>query len=336
MPRKAQRVSTHQQLSLVAFALQPTRQEAIANVTWSYSKRSLFERCQRRYFYEYYGSSAALEGVDPQHATLRRLKALEGRQERVGTLLHRGIATYLHRAQAGRPMLTDDLVDWLMKIFRQDCAYSRADPDGAHPPGGQYPPVLLREYHDRQPDVEYLVAESERYLREGIQAFLTAPIFIPFREAGMRSGALIEQHLRLPGFPCKVDGRLDLAYPEPEAGGVTIVDWKSGVNDGDGSDSLQLAAYALWARAYYQVTPDAIHIYKAFLREAEVVTFAVTEHLLDQARARIIQDAERMAQVQHYGETGRVEAFTPCEQIGVCRSCPFHSACPEGSTLLHA
>src|SRR5260370_19762370 len=130
MPRKAQRVSTHEQLPLASFTIQPTRQEAIANASWSYSNRSLFERCQRRYYYEYYGSSAALEGVDPQHATLRRLKALEGRHERVGTLLHRGIATHLHRAQVGTPLSADDLVDWLVKIFRQDCAYSRADPDG--------------------------------------------------------------------------------------------------------------------------------------------------------------------------------------------------------------
>ncbi len=334
MPRKAQRVSTHEQLPLVSFALQPTRQETITNVTWSYSKRSLFERCQRRYYYEYYGSTVALERVDPQHAILRRLKALEGRHVRVGTLLHRGIATYLHRAQASTPMSANDLVDWLLMIFRRDCAYSRADPDGAHPPAGAYPPVLLREYHDRQPDVDLLVAESEQHLQEGAFAFLTAPVFAPFREAGMRPGALIEQHLRLPGFSCKVDGRLDLAFAK--ADGATIVDWKSGMSDGDGTDSLQLSAYALWARAHYQVPPDAIHIYKAFLRGAEVVTFPVTEYLLDQARARIIQDAERMAQVQHYGETGRVEAFTPCEQIGICRYCPFQSACPEGRTLLHA
>ncbi len=334
MPRKAHRVATHEQLPLASFTIQPTRQEAIANITWSYSKRSLFEQCQRRYYYEYYGATAALEGIEPQHATLSRLKALVGRHERIGTLLHRGIATYLHRAQAGTIMRGDDLVDWLVKIFRQDCAYSRADPDGAHPPGGLYPPVLLHEYHNRQPDVEYLMAESEQHLRVGVHAFLTAPIFTPFREAGMRSGALIEQHLRLPGFPCKVDGRLDLAYTEAE--GITIVDWKSGVNDGNGTDSLQLAAYALWARADSQIAPGAIHIYKAFLREAEVVAFPVTEHLLDRARARIFQDAERMAQVQHYGEAGRVKAFTPCEQMGVCRSCPFQRACPEGSKLLHA
>ncbi len=65
MRRKAQRVSTHEQLPLASFTIQPTRQEAITNVTWSYSKRSLFERCQRRYYYEYYGSTAALEGPIP-------------------------------------------------------------------------------------------------------------------------------------------------------------------------------------------------------------------------------------------------------------------------------
>src|SRR5260370_16640936 len=99
MPRKAQRVSTHEQLPLASFALQPTRQETITNVTWSYSKRSLFERCQRRYYYEYYGSTVALERVDPQHAILRRLKSLEGRHDRIGTLLPLSIPPYLHPPQ---------------------------------------------------------------------------------------------------------------------------------------------------------------------------------------------------------------------------------------------
>ena len=334
MSRKTQRVSTFEQLPLESFALQLTRQETIANVTWSYSKRSLFEQCQRRYYYEYYGSSVALGRVDPQHAIVRKLKALEGRHERVGTLLHRGIATYLHRAQAGTPMSANDLVDWLLTVFHRDCAYSRADPDGIDPPAGAYPPVLLREYHDRQPDADLLLAESEQHLQEGVHAFLTAPVFTPFREAGVRPGALIEQRLRLPEFPCKIDGRLDLAFARQD--GATIVDWKSGMSDRDGTDSLQLSVYALWARAHYQVAPAAIHIYKAFLRGAEVVAFPATEYLLEQARARIIQDAERMALVHHYGEAGRVEAFTPCAQVGICRSCPFQSVCPEGRTLLHA
>ncbi len=102
MPRKAQRASTHEQLSLASFAMQPTRQETITNITWSYSKRSLFERCQRRYYYEYYGSTAALERVDPQHATLHRLKALVGRQGDMNGLAHSSIVASLRTFTAHR------------------------------------------------------------------------------------------------------------------------------------------------------------------------------------------------------------------------------------------
>src|SRR5437762_9747210 len=95
MGKKTRRASSHEQLPLALFVIPPSRQEAITHVIWSYSRRSLFERCQRRYYYEYYGSTTAL---DPQHATLRQLKTLDARHERVGALLHRAIATYLHRA----------------------------------------------------------------------------------------------------------------------------------------------------------------------------------------------------------------------------------------------
>lgn len=333
MGRKAQRAATRQ-LQLDLFAQPPTRQEAIKDITWSYSKRGVFERCQRRYYYEYFGSAVAMTAVEPQQAVLHQMKALEGRHERAGSLLHLGIKTYLRRAQQEMPMADSNLVEWLLGLFQRDCEYSRADPDGERPLTVRFPPVLLLEYHYRQPDADRLMAESTEHLREAAQAFLSAPVFAPFRQAGMRPGALIEQHLRLPGLSCKTDGRLDLAYRED--GQVTIVDWKSGGNSGDGTDSLQLAAYALWAQDQYQIIPEAIHIYRALLREAAIESFPVTAHLLDQARVRILQDAERMAMAQSYGESGRVEAFTPCGQAGVCRLCPFQRVCPEGSKLLYA
>lgn len=226
------------------------------------------------------------------------------------------------------------LVEWLLSLFRQDCEYSRADPDGIHPGAGRYPPVLLLEYYYRAPDVEQLVAESAQQLQDAVQAFLSAPVFTPFREAGMRPGAIIEHHLSIPGFPCKIGGRLDLAFVED--GLVTIIDWKSGGSDGSGTESLQLAAYALWAHTYFQVAPEAIQIYKAYLRDAALESFPVTAHLLDEARVRILQDAERMALMDPYGESGHADAFTPCAQARVCRLCPFQQVCPEGSKLLHA
>lgn len=330
MRAKARPVSPYQQLTFV----QETLHERVAKVTWSYSRRSLLEQCSRRYYYEYFGAAASTALAEPQKGELRHLKTLANRHERAGTLLHAGIANYFRRAQEGNPMDHEYLINWALRLFRRDCAYSKARVEGQRESEGPYLPVLLREYYYQQQDADLLLAESERQLFSAINAFLTAPAFAAFRAAGAKPGALIEHRLQLPGLPCKVDGRLDLAYEEE--GRIIIVDWKSGESDGSGTDSLQLATYGLWATDYYQVQPDAVRICKAFLRTEDVVDFTVTPQLLAQARARIIQDAECMAQVQDYGEQAVAEAFTPCEHPAVCHLCPFQKVCPEGSRWLNA
>ncbi len=330
MRAKARIASPYQQLAFVP----ETLHERVAKVTWSYSRRSLLEQCPRRYYYEYFGVAASTALAEPQKRELRHLKTLANRHERTGALLHAGIAHYFRRAQEGHPMGNDDLINWVLRPFRRDCAYSKAYIGGQRESEGPYPPVLLREYYFQQHDADLLLAESERRLLSAIDAFLTASAFEAFRVAGARPDSLIEHRLQLPELPCKVDGRLDLAYEED--GRCVIVDWKSGENDGSGNDSLQLATYGLWATDYYHVQPDAVRICKAFLRTEDVVDFAVTPHLLAQARARIIQDAESMVQAQDYGEQAVAEAFTPCGHPAVCQLCPFQQVCPEGSRWLHA
>jgi hypothetical protein len=311
-----------------------TRREQVGEITWSYSRRGLLEQCPRKYYYTYFGAAARKSLAEPEKATLRQLKALQNRHERGGALLHLAISTYFRRAQAGTPMTGEQLVDWVQSLFRRDMTYSASDPDGLKPLQGQYPPVLLREYHYRQADAASLVADAERRLMAAVRTFMNASAFDEFRRAGMQVGALVEQRLRLPGLPCKIDGRLDLAYQE--AGRVTIVDWKMGERDGSGTESLQLAAYALWAVEHYQVGTDAVRVCKAYLGTEEVEDFPVTENILAMARARIIQDAERMSVLHPYGEQSIVDAFTPCAQQAICGLCPFQRVCPEGSVFLHA
>ncbi len=311
-----------------------TRSEQVREITWSYSRRGLVEQCPRKYYYTYFGAAARKSLAEPEKATLRQLKALQNRYERGGALLHLAISTYFRRAQAGTPMSGEQLVDWVQSLFRRDVTYSASDPGGLSPLRGQYPPVLLREYHYHQADAEALVSGSEQRLVAAVRTFMNADAFDEFRRAGVRPGALVEQRLRLPGLPCKIDGRLDLAYQE--AGQITIVDWKMGERDGSGSESLQLAAYALWAVEHYQVSPDAIRVCKAYLGTEEVEDFLVTESILVMARARIIQDAERMSALHPYGEQSIVDAFTPCAQQAICSLCPFQRVCPEGRNFLHA
>lgn len=314
--------------------LQETRREQVAKVTWSYSRRGTLDQCPRRYYYEYFGSAVRKAKAEPQKQMLQQMKKLQNRYQRAGNLLHLAIATFFRRAQTGMPMTENQLVSWVSFLLQRDRAYSASDPKGLTPSQEKYPPVLLREYYYQQPDAEQLFIDTEQRLQNAVHTFANASSFTEFRNHGIQRTALIEQRLRIPGLACKVDGRLDLAYHEYEY--VTIIDWKLGYHDGSGDESLQLAAYALWAIDHFKTNSDNIRISKVYLGNEVVENFSLTPSILLEARARIVQDAERMSALDSYGEQGIVEAFTPYAQPAVCNLCPFQQACPEGRTVFYA
>ena len=303
------------------------------SIVWSYSRRSLFEQCLRRYYYTYYGASVRTAKSDADKSELRRLKALTNRFERSGELLHLGIARYLRAAQEDAPMNAARLIEWLRSVLRRDIEYSSRDLEGLHIPEGKYPPRLLREYHYRQQDAQRLLEEAEERLVEAVHIFATHPALEPFRLAGSTPGALIEHHLRLPKRALRVDGRLDLAYQQGEH--VTVVDWKLGAADGGGDESLQLAVYALWATDHYSATADHLRIVKAHLTGPDLADFTVSDHTLGFARIRVLQDIERMLTMERYGNDGAVDAFTASPYPKVCALCPFQRICPDGREYLH-
>lgn len=308
--------------------------EAVSFGGWSHSRRAVFESCPRRYYYEYYGSAARRATADPEKVRLRFLKTLQTRHERAGALLHLVLATYLRRAQQGDRWTSERLVSWALDVFKRDRQYSASDPDGVNRPEGKYAPVLLREYHYRQANAAEACAEIEARLGAAVRTFQTNTAFEEFRTRGGTLGALVEVPVRLTVFSVRVTGQADLAYQTSEH--IVIVDWKLGASDGGGEDSLQLAVYGLWALHHFGVATDRLRVYKAHLGDGTVKEFSVTEVTLRAARARIAQDAERMAFMHPYGMAGVSEAFTPSPQRRVCELCAFQAICPAGKEFLHA
>ena len=111
-----------------------------------------------------------------------------------------------------------------------------------------------------------------------------------------------------------------------------VLDWKIGAADGESSDSLQLLSYALAAVEEFGCAPESIDLYKVHLGDGDgkVTVYTVRDHQIQSARARIIQDTERMHSMDQYGRDGVSGAFTPCGQPRVCRMCPFQVLCPKG------
>lgn len=301
-------------------------QDAIQKITWSYSRRSTLEQCTRRYYYEYFGSSKRTAKQEPYKDELHFLKnQVHNRYLLSGSALHTVIRSYFKNAQKGDIWDVNRLENFALKIFRDSWAYSEKHPDGKFVPDGPYPPKLLQEYYDQHPEANQLCADEETRLIDAIRSFATDDIYKEFRVAGSRQDTLVEQKISLNHFPCQVSGVVDLAYKRGYE--VAIVDWKLGANDGVGDDSLQLAVYALWATDYFKCEPENLNVYKAHLSSNDVISFRADAQVLAAARARIIQDAERMSLLNSYGQNADVEAFTQCEKPAICGMCSYREVC---------
>ena len=297
---------------------------------WSYSRRSSFETCPRQYFYKHYGNSFHFD--DPvQEGRLRVGKKLSQRHFSAGNALHSVIDEYFKGAQRGLILSVDELCDLAREKFRADVDYSRRDPDGRNPPRMRKPPSLLSEFHQHLSDAEELCLEAEEKLLRAVRNFASDPEFSAVKEGARKLGSFSEKWLSF-NIGCGVAGKIDLIYPEGQE--WVIVDWKIGDSNGDGDDSLQLAAYALWLEREYGCLPDQIRAYKAFLGDGVLAPYSVSANDVEMAKARILQDAERMAMMDDYGQRGKVAAFTPCAQPRICRMCPFVDVCLEGKECL--
>lgn len=296
------------QLQLLPESEETTRprslREQLAAIMWSYSRRSVLEQCARRYYYEYYGANLRTARSVVNKDELHFLKQLSTRHERAGSIVHLVIAWYLREVQKGKPPNIERLTNWGRQIFAADRVFSRDNPDGVTAKAGsRFPPVLLREYYYRDPVADTLCDEMAEQLEGALTAFVTDERLAPFRHAATVSETYIEASVQLgTQVPCRVGGKVDFAFRDGQS--VTVVDWKMGNGRGSADDSLQLAAYGLWAIRHSACDIDDLRLCKAHLNSHDLVDFRTDAAVLVAARARIIQDAERMLDLHEYGETG--------------------------------
>ncbi len=309
---------------------EPEATSRSSQIEWSHSRRDLFERCLFWYYGTYYGARKGTATLEPHKEELRFLKKLENVNLRAGTIMHLVIRTCLQHSKKGDSWTVERTLSWAQEIYKQDLKFSREYRPGTPLPGGDNAPVLLMEFFYGFPDAEELWEKSVARLRKALTNFFMNPEFERFRRGASHPDSLIEKMVRLNDRHFNLRGQIDLAYPED--GRQVVLDWKIGAADGESSDSLQLLSYALAAVEELGCGPESIDLYKVHLGDGDgkVTAYTVCDHQIRSARARIIQDTERMYSMDRYGKDGVSAAFTPCGQPRVCRMCPFQPLCPKG------
>lgn len=304
----------------------PTKSKKPIQLKWSFSKRGMLEQCPRRYYYHYYGSNKNIAKNDPQKENLRFLKKLQNRHLRTGDILHYVIRWYLMELQEGEHLPLNRLLQWALDDFRKDIRFSQQYKHGTPLPDEKYPPTLLLEFYYSQTDVESLCSEAEGRLIRALTNIVKSQTFAQFREGATDPSALIEESARMKNDYFALSGKVDLAYRKDDR--FVIVDWKTRSSNSS-DDSLQMLAYALWAKQKLECPLDALTLHRVYLEDNNFSTFHVGEKDIARVETRILQDLERMQEADNYGKRGLVEAFTPCAQPKVCELCQFQEICPK-------
>lgn len=294
---------------------------------WSYSRREVFEKCQRLYYYQYYGASSRTAKDDPQKPQLKFFKQISNRYMRAGDIMHWGISCSL-RARANRKSEWSPLflVEFARKKFQEDLKFSRSYRENTPLPDDQSAPTLLMEFYYGLSNAEQLCGEVEEKMVKALQNYQTAAEYAIFRSGVDGDQVKIESPISVKHQGVSLRGKVDLAYAR--SGRATVVDWKMGEGD-SGTDSLQLLFYAIWAMTTFGCQAEQVELFKAHLGNASVNQFEFGIKSVARAKARISQDVERMRAVDDYGRDGVVDAFTPCGQDRVCAGCVFQSVCPK-------
>jgi DNA helicase-2/ATP-dependent DNA helicase PcrA len=205
-----------------------------------------------------------------------------------GAAMHRVLRTYYDVQRFGQRISDDEILE----MFRADLA-STGIPD-------RY--------------------QYELYLRQGIEQlrqFLELAKIHPVPDV-----LETERRFELRVGGARLAGRVDRIDRAP-ADTVTIVDYKTGKpkSQEDADDSLQLSLYALAAKEVWGERAETLVFYN--LENNTAVCTTRTESEIEEAKARILDAAERIANCEFDAEPGYH-----------CNLCPYRNLCPATEKIV--
>lgn len=304
-------------------------------LTWSMSRASTLERCERRYFFEYVAGARRNSG-DPRLRAIAQLKRLKSLALWQGDIFHTVAAQFVQALRFGRRLPPEHLAATAAGMLKARWRASSLDlGDG----------IVLFEHAygvSLAPDaLELAVERVGGWLRRfatwagehSLQAILGRARRVWIEPPAYGRGA--------PGFlldDVQVLTRVDLAV-ERSDGTFVIYDWKttaqpptSSVEFTDDAE-LQVTAYQLWPHQTLGVPLEAITaelIYVA-VEPLLVRTFAIDSDIRERAMRRVaagIRRARGLHGIGDHAPLGEMD-FDLAAAPWTCRWCQYKRICQD-------
>jgi len=306
-------------------------------LTWSKSRGETFDRCLRKYWWQYYGSWGGWASDAPAEAReAYLLKNLHSRWTWVGDVVHRTIETILHRVGrrgSRKGELALDLddgidvaaeVDALTRAMRGDFRGSREGRYRADPK--RILGLVEHEYQLPVADAEW--KEMNRRAVDAITRFLGSPLFREIEASDPRTWLPFEELDSFDFEGTSVWAALDFARRTPD-GGAEVYDWKTGEERAD-ENSLQLLCYALFVEQKHGVPARQVRGRLVYVNTGTVHEVVPTESALAGARRAMrasIADMRRRLEMGGGPPTPSKLAFPMTEDLELCTTCSFRRLC---------
>lgn len=316
-------------------------------LSWSASRHKVFSTCQRRYYYQHYGSQNGWDRNASEEARLiYRLRYMSNCILLAGNVVHDSIGHAMVQWQRkGIEVPEDQLLQYATGRWNVALRQSAAK-------GWMHDPKRLRclfeDLYVEEPDrtrlkeeallrahiclTNFLRAESWGHIRRSrphnwllsdLAPFTSAAIPLPADD--VHPPSTIPLFAR-PDFVCRIR--------RPAATGdiCQIIDWKTGApNDGD---DFQMRFYALFAQEVWGFSCSNIRVRLVYLHpEHEEWERTFTEDHLVAARNDLHKSVMEMKRLLADVATNvphPIEHFEFASHQRYCSRCSFHSICPKG------
>ncbi|MBL92757.1 MAG: hypothetical protein CMH56_13210 [Myxococcales bacterium] len=312
--------------------------------SWSHSRDGTFQRCERQYYFQYYGKWMGWQRNAPARVqTTYLLTQLTGLSAWAGSAVHEAIALFLHTGphvdqwrEQTRHRMRQQYRNSNNRIFKQ--------------PGRAKSFGLEEHYYDVP-----LSDDSVRGAWEKVDACLDAFLQSPWRQRiaeAQRAGRFVYiepptsdfNEMRIndhPLGPFPIYAQPDVVF-EDEKGQLYLLDWKTGRPPTDrGADEIppQLAFYLLWLQTKGGTAShwpyDKVTLAEIYLPSLALYGATPTEATWDAAHERA-RDSITIMQNKLNDKSRNIaeeQSFSLTENQNLCQHCVFRGVCPSEAAI---
>ncbi len=296
--------------------------------SWSFSRDNLFKECNRKYYYNYYGSwnGWSKEKADNVTRTLYVLKNLVNRKIWKGDAVHKELSRILKTFKStGKFNSLDDSLRRLTKIMRDEFRFSKGKSYWNHV--GSLRKVNALYEHEYDMDIQDKDwKDNYEETIECLKNFYSSSILTEMRTIKKSDIISIDSTIPTP-FDFNnsiIYVNLDLAYFLND--NLKIVDWKTGVTE---SNPLQFAVYALHVNNNHNIPLEKITVVEYNLQEKRSFTHSFTSEDIEKLKTYINNSIYEMKSLLADPDENEADItdFHRTEEVTRCDFCNYKKIC---------